>query len=145
NPSYAPAYAAIGYIQMNSGRPTEAIKNIEYAIRLSPKDHYLGLWSQYLGRIYIELGADAQAESWLAQSVSLMPNSPLTHLSLAALMARRGDMGGARGRMSTVTRLAPEVALEQWVERLTAPCKREADRPTKLIAGLREAFAASLH
>ena len=79
NPSYAPAYAAIGYIQMNTGRRTEAIKNIKYSIQLSPKDNYLGLWSQYLGRIYIELGDDAEAERWLTQSVTLMPNSPMSH------------------------------------------------------------------
>src|SRR5262249_40767665 len=142
NPSYAPAYAAIGYIQMNAGRPTEAIKNIEYAMRLSPKDHYLGLWSQYLGRIYIELDAHAQAESWLVQSVNLMPNSPVSHLSLAALMARRSELEKAHAEIATVTRLAPGVTIEQWIELLTVVCKREADRPTKLVDGLRQAFAA---
>jgi adenylate cyclase len=140
NPSYAPAYAAIGYIQMNTGRPTEAIKNIQYSIQLSPKDNYLGLWSQYLGRIYIELGDDAEAERWLTQSVTLMPNSPLSHLSLAAFLARRGDLEHAHAETVTLATLAPKVTLDEWIKVLMAPCKQEEHRPAKLIAGLRQAM-----
>ncbi len=143
NPSYAPAYAAIGYIRMNSGRLTEAIENIKYSIRLSPKDNYLGLWSQYLGRIYIELGDDAEAERWLTQSVDLMPNSPLSHLSLAAFLALRGNLDQARAQAETLATLAPKVTLDQWIESLTAPCKQEDHRPRKLIAGLRQAVAST--
>jgi DNA-binding SARP family transcriptional activator/TolB-like protein/Flp pilus assembly protein TadD len=143
NPSYAPAYAAIGYVRMNSGRLAEAIENIKYSIRLSPKDNYLGLWSQYLGRIYIELGDDAEAERWLTQSVDLMPNSPLGHLSLAAFFARRGDLDQARAQAETLATLAPKVTLDQWIESLTAPCKQEEHRPMKLIAGLRQAVAST--
>ncbi len=143
NPSYAPAYAQIGYIRMNSGRLTEAIEKIKYSIRLSPKDHYLGLWSQYLGRIYIELGDDAEAERWLTQSIDLMPNSPLSHLSLAAFLARRGDLDQARAEAETLATLAPKVTLDEWIETLTAPCQQEADRPMKLIAGLRQAVAST--
>jgi tetratricopeptide (TPR) repeat protein len=139
NPSYAPAYAAIGYVRMNSGRLAEAIENIKYSIRLSPKDNYLGLWSQYLGRIYIELGDDAEAERWLTQSVDLMPNSPMSHLSLAAFLARRGDLEQARAQAETLAK----VTLDEWIESLTAPCKQEEHRPMKLIAGLRQAVAST--
>jgi adenylate cyclase len=143
NPSYAPAYAAIGYIQMNTGRPTEAIKNIQYSIQLSPKDNYLGLWSQYLGRIYIELGDDAEAERWLTQSVTLMPNSPLSYLSLAAFLARRGDLEHAHAETVTLAALAPKITLDEWIKVLTVPCKQEEHRPAKLIAGLRQAMMSA--
>jgi DNA-binding SARP family transcriptional activator/TolB-like protein len=143
NPSYAPAYGAMGFIQLNSGRRAEAIENIKYAIRLSPKDNYLGLWSQYLGRIYIELGDDAEAERWLTQSVTLMPKSPLSHLSLAALLARRGALDQAHAEAVTLATLAPKVTLDQWIELLTVLCKQEEHRPAKLIAGLRQAMMSA--
>ncbi|MBS0244401.1 MAG: tetratricopeptide repeat protein, partial [Proteobacteria bacterium] len=56
NPSYAPAYGQKGLIQLSSGRHQEALELVQYAMRLSPKDRYLGLWSSYLGRIHFELG-----------------------------------------------------------------------------------------
>jgi tetratricopeptide (TPR) repeat protein len=142
NPSYAPAYGAMGFIQLNSGRRAEAIENIKYAIRLSPKDNYLGLWSQYLGRIYIELGDDAEAERWLKQSVDVMPNSPLGRLSLAAFLAQRGDLDAARAQAAMLAKLAPNVTLDQWIRTLTALCRQPEHRPVRLIAGLRLAFAS---
>jgi tetratricopeptide (TPR) repeat protein len=143
NPSHAPAYAATGFVQLHRGQLTDAIENVRYAIRLSPKDHYLGLWSQYLGRIYLELRDDAEAEHWLSQSVSLMPNSPLSRLSLAAFLAERGDMIGAQAQAVMLAKLAPKATYDDWVEQLTALCKQEEDRPTRLIAGLRKVMAST--
>jgi TolB-like protein/cytochrome c-type biogenesis protein CcmH/NrfG len=74
NPSYAPAYGAIGYVLLHTSRLQEALDNLMYAIRLSPKDHYLGLWSAHVGRIHFELGQFDEAEHWLSQAVRLMPN-----------------------------------------------------------------------
>jgi adenylate cyclase len=141
NPSYAPAYGAIGFIQLNSGRRTEAIENIKYTLRLSPKDNYLGLWSQYLGRIYVELGNDVEAEHWLTQSVNAMPNSPLSRLGLAAFLAQRGDVDAARAQAVILAKLAPKVTLDEWIRTLTALCKREEHQPKRLIAGLRQAMS----
>ncbi len=143
NPSYAPAYAAIGNIQMNSGRRGEAIKNIEYALRLSPKDNYLGVWSQYLGRIYIELGDGAQAERWLTQAVNEMPNAPLNHIVLAAFLAERGDVEQARSHLATATSLAPKVTLDQWIEVLTIASKQDTHRPARLLADLTQLVVVS--
>jgi adenylate cyclase len=142
NPSYAPAYGAIGFIQLNSGCHTEAIENIKYAIRLSPKDNYLGLWSMYLGRIYIELGDDVEAGRWLTQSVNEMPNWPLGRIVLAASLAQRGDLDAARAQAAMVAKLAPKATLDDWIRTVTSLSKQPEHRPVKLIAGLRLAVAA---
>jgi DNA-binding SARP family transcriptional activator/TolB-like protein/Flp pilus assembly protein TadD len=142
NPSYAPAYAAMGYVQMNTGEPTKAVENITYAMRLSPKDHYQGLWSQFLGRAYVELGDDAEAEHWLRQSATLMPDSPMSRLSLAAFLAARGDPAGAHEQAVMLRRLAPNVTSDDWIRTLTILCKEEKHRPARLIAGLRQAMTS---
>jgi hypothetical protein len=67
----------------------------------------------------------------------------MSHLSLAAFLARRGDLDQARARAETLATLAPKVTLDEWIESLTAPCKQEAHRPMKLIAGLRQAIAST--
>jgi DNA-binding SARP family transcriptional activator/TolB-like protein len=141
NPSYAPAYAGLGFLQMHAGRLAEAVENIKYAIRLSPKDNYLGLWSQNLGRAYLELGNVGEAEVWLTQSVTLMPNSPMSHLSLAAFLAERGDMTRAHEQAAELAKLAPRITMDEWITSLTLLCKQDEHRPARLIAGLRRAMA----
>jgi predicted Zn-dependent protease len=109
---------------------------------LSPKDNYLGLWSMYLGRIYIELGDDVEAGRWLTQSVNEMPNWPLGRIVLAASLAQRGDLDAARAQAAMVAKLAPKATLDDWIRTVTSLSKQPEHRPVKLIAGLRLAVAA---
>jgi TolB-like protein/DNA-binding SARP family transcriptional activator len=142
NPSYAPAYGTIGYILLHTGHPQEAVDNLKYAIKLSPNDHYMGLWSNHLGRAYFELGDYDAAEHWLTQGVSLMPRSPLNHAVLGAFYAYRDNTAAAEAQIVELRKLSPNATLDGLVSLFTGLCRQDSDRPQHLLAGLRKAMSS---
>src|SRR5581483_3141749 len=110
-------------------------------IRLSPKDHYLGLWSEHVGRIYFELGNYDEAERWLAQAVAQSPNGPFHRAALAAFYADRGDTAAANAQVAKLKELRPTVQLADLVVWASGLCKQESERPRHLLAGLNKAMA----
>lgn len=142
NPSYAPAYGANGFVLLSTGRPHEALDEVMRAIRLSPKDHYLGLWSLYVGRIHLELGNDQEAEHWLLQSVRLIPNGAPGRAALISLLVHKGDLPSALSQAAELARASPQFTLEVLEKAFTALSKKEEHKPKRLLSGLQQAFAA---
>lgn len=140
NPSYAPAYGAIGYVLLHTGQNEQARDNLMYAIRLSPKDHYVGLWSNHLGRAYFELGQVADAERWLSQAVALMPKSTLNRAALAAFYAAEGNQEAAAVQAREIAKLVPAMTAEELSRRFTLLCKPGEYTPQRLLAGLQSAW-----
>ena len=142
NPSYAPAYGAIGYVLLHTSRLQEALDNLMYAIRLSPKDHYLGLWSAHVGRIHFELGQFEEAERWLSQAVRLMPSSPMNRAALAAFYSYRGDFAAADDQIIELKKLASGGISAELISRFTMLCKQLDHKPKRLLSGLNKVFAS---
>lgn len=143
NPSHAPSYGSIGYVLLHTNRLQDAVDNLMYAIRLSPKDHYLGLWSAHVGRAHFELGDFADAERWLTQAVNLMPNSPMNQTALAAFHFYRGDVAAADRQIIELKKLGPVPSSADLVLRFTVLCKHEGDRPQRLLSGLSMVMASA--
>jgi len=141
NPSYAPAYALIGHVLSRTGRLSEAIEHVRYAIRLSPKDHALGIWSLFAGQIELELGRDDSALEWLTRAVELTPRSPFAQASLAAAYALRGDGQNAARHAGEARRLSPNMTLAQMIERVMGQSENGGE-PRRLLDGLRQAFTS---
>ena len=119
NPSYAPAYGALGYVLLHTDRLQEALDNLMYAIRLSPKDHYLGLWSAHVGRIHFELGQFEEAERWLSQAVRLMPNSSMNRAALAAFHFYRDNSAAADAQIVELKKLGSGGTSTSLISRFT--------------------------
>ena len=139
NPSFSLAYAQIGHVLSRIGRLPEALEHIRYAIRLSPKDPNLGLWSLFGGQIELEQGHDAAALDWLRRAVTLDPQSAFAHASLAAALALRGDKAGAAAEAAKARALAPWLTTDKMIERLAGLSTAEG-KPRRLLEGLRKAF-----
>ena len=142
NPSYAPAYGAIGYVLLHTTRLQEALDNLMYAIRLSPKDHYLGLWSAHVGRIHFELGQFDDAERWLSQAVRLMPDSSMNRAALAAFHSYRGDFAAADNQIAELKKLGSGGMSAELISRFTTLCKQDDHKPKRLLSGLNKVFAS---
>jgi len=140
NPSYAPAYAQIGQILSRTGQPNEALEHVRYAIRLSPKDHNMGLWCLFGGEIELELGHDQAALEWLSRASDASPRSPFIQAALAAATALQGDRESAKRHAAEVRKLAPWLTREAMIARLTG-LSTPGSEPRRLIEGLRKAFA----
>jgi DNA-binding SARP family transcriptional activator/TolB-like protein len=139
NPSFAPAYAQIGQILSRLGRLDESIENVRYAIRLSPKDPNLGLWSLFAGEIELERGHDQVAIEYLTRAAALDPRSPFIHAALAAAFATVGDRASALTHADEVRRLAPWLTPARMTERLIG-LSRPGSKPVRLLQGLAQMF-----
>jgi DNA-binding SARP family transcriptional activator/TolB-like protein/Tfp pilus assembly protein PilF len=139
NRSYAPAYAQVGHVLSRIGRLDEALDYVRYAVRLSPKDHNLAIWSMFGGQIELELGHDEAAIEWLSRAADAAPGSPFIQAALAAAFALRGDRELAAKHASETRRLGPWMTNEVMTARvvgLSAP----GSEPRRLIRGLNIAF-----
>jgi tetratricopeptide (TPR) repeat protein len=143
NPSYAPAYGAIGYVLLHTSRLQEALDNLMYAIRLSPKDHYLGLWSAHVGRVHFELGHFDDAERWLSQAVRLMPSSAMNRAALAAFHSYRNNSAAADAQIAELKKLGSAGISTELASRFTSLCKHDDDKPRRLLSGLNQILASN--
>lgn len=140
NPSFAPGYAQVGHVLSRIGRIDEAMDHVRYAIRLSPKDPLLALWSLFGGEILLEGGRDEEAMEWLMRAASLNPRSPFIRASLAAAHALRGDTSQAAALAAEVRVLAPWLSAERMIARLQG-LSTAGSEPRRLIEGLQRAFS----
>jgi TolB-like protein/class 3 adenylate cyclase len=92
----ADAHACIGWAKSFLGRGAETEVHTNEALRLSPRDIYAFRWMNGIGIAKSQLGADAEAVSWLRRSIEANPNQPMSHFLLAAALAQLGDLNEAR-------------------------------------------------
>jgi TolB-like protein/Tfp pilus assembly protein PilF len=92
----ANAHGVIGMAKYYLGRAAETEGHILEALRLSPRDIFAHRWLHFVGVAKIQLGADAEAASWLRRSIEANRNSPLTYFGLAAALALQGSLDEAQ-------------------------------------------------
>lgn len=141
NPSFALAHAQIGHVLSRIGRLPEALEHIRYAIRLSPRDPNLALWSLFGGQIELERGDDAAALDWLRRAYALDPRNPFIPATLAAALALTGNAAGAAEYAAKTRALAPWLTHDKMVERVAGLSTAEG-KPRRLMKGLKKAFDA---
>jgi adenylate cyclase len=116
DPNCAVCYSWLATVQNYIGRPEEAIKLAEKALRLDPRNQVNPLmllgWSYFLARRYEE------AIATLKRAITLNPNFLVAHLSLAGVYGELGQEEGARAKAADVLRLSPKFSLEAWGQRL---------------------------
>jgi len=114
NPNFAPAYGTIGLALALSGQSDEAIKNIEQAIRMSPRDPFNSFRliaiaaAHYLARRYPE------AVTWARRAVEVRPRSAASYRILCACLAKGGQIEEANAAMLTLKQLQPELSIA-WI------------------------------
>jgi DNA-binding SARP family transcriptional activator/TolB-like protein len=117
NPSFAPGYVQLGRLLTRLGRFDEARERIQYAIRLSPKDPALPIWTMVAGWTELECSRNEAALELLSRSVALNPNNPLVQGSLAAAYALDGDRADADLHAAKFRALTPGITDERRLAR----------------------------
>jgi TolB-like protein/Tfp pilus assembly protein PilF len=141
-PSFAVAYAQVGYTFYRIGDYARGLEYIQYAMRLSPRDPGLGAWSYMAGMIELERGNDDAALAWLNRSVTLIPHGVLGRLALAAVLTHRGDAVAAHRQVEELNRIAPWLTLETVRSRLGL-YSPPAETRRRFLDGVEKAFAAT--
>jgi tetratricopeptide (TPR) repeat protein len=107
------AHAHIGLAKLYLGRGGETEAHIEQALRLSPRDTAVYIWTLFVGIAKFWHGADAEAIVWLRRSLEANRNS-IAHFYLAAVLARGGELDEARATAQAGLALNPSFSIRRY-------------------------------
>jgi tetratricopeptide (TPR) repeat protein len=110
----ADAHGCIGMAKYFVGRAEETEAHIHEALRLSPRDIFAYRWMLFVGIAKAQLGADAEAASWLRRSIEANRNFPLAHFHLAEALALLGQLDEARAAAQAGLALDPGFNLRRY-------------------------------
>lgn len=88
NPFHAPSHFYLGAVLEHQERFPEALREYQEAARLDPGQPMVAL---HLGRVYLKLGDESEAETWLRRSLSSGGAEAQAYILLGRLLASRGD------------------------------------------------------
>ena len=123
------------------GRSEEVEGYVKEAIRLSPRDKDLYIWTMLAGMANLCLANDDVAVTWLRRSVEANRNLPITLFWLAAALANLGRREDATAAVDAALALDPLVTVGRLQSMLTGM----SDNPTfqaqisRVLEGLRKA------
>ncbi|HEV8716239.1 MAG TPA: tetratricopeptide repeat protein [Candidatus Binatia bacterium] len=110
SPNDADLHRVLAEVLALTGRPEEAIGEIEKAIRLNP--HSPAIYLYILGRDYHLTGRYEEALATLKKALTRDPDFQFTHLQLAAIYSELGREDEARAEAAEVLRINPNFSLE---------------------------------
>jgi TolB-like protein len=110
----ADAHGCIGMAKYFVGRAEQTEGHIREALRLSPRDIFAYRWMLFVGIAKAQLGADAEAASWLRRSIEANRNFPLAHFHLAEALALLGQLDDARAAAQAGLALDPGFNLRRY-------------------------------
>ncbi len=139
NPNFANSHNQLGATYIELGHPEEAIRSIEKAMRLSPRDPNVGHWMANMGIAHMHLERYPDAVTWLSRSHNIGTSSPaLLHRAyLVAALALAGRADDARAALAELQRIKPDVTVTglRKIGRSTNP--RFLEQRQRLYDGLR--------
>ena len=105
NPNAVGALAHLGWCKVMTGAGDEAIPLLERAVRLSPRDPYLYLWSSRIGFAHLLQSRIDEAMVWLEMSRRANPAFGATRLLLASAYGLKGESHRAAAELAEALRL----------------------------------------
>ena len=115
----ADAHGCIGMAKIFMGCAGDTEAHIQEALRLSPRDIFASRWMVFVGYAKMQLGADAEAVTWLRRSIEANRNFPSAHFYLAAILAQLGSLAEAQAAGKAGLALIPDFTIRRF--RANAP------------------------
>jgi adenylate cyclase len=130
DPSLANAYLTMAIGDQFLGHYEQAISDLEQAIRISPRDTYIGIWYMQLGLELLALGRYNEAIEEGLKAVDSGYRTVLSYTALAAFYAAADRAPEAKATLAEAVKLNPKLSFawfrghnSAWV---TEPSFREA-------------------
>jgi len=108
NRNWVHAIAALGYCRFITGSIEAAIPAQERAIRLSPRDPEIWLYSFWTGQVHLLQSRIGQAIHWFEKARSANPDHPLPHAYLASAYGLTGEIGQAVDKLAEARKLGSD-------------------------------------
>ncbi len=107
NPNNADAYAIMAGVSARAGDKGAALDQMQHALTIDPNRAAFHTQMAYLRGSVSNTAPEAEAE--LRKAIALDPKEVRAHLTLAAVLAQRGDSGGAEQQYLAAIQAAPDV------------------------------------
>ena len=111
NPSFAQAHFGLAQALLWVGRPAEAVPLVERAIRLSPRDPFLGMFLTLGCFCHFYLGQLEEAEEYARKAMAFPGRENWSRLGLAAVLVETGRVDQARQVISQARRANPAISM----------------------------------
>ena len=108
NRNWVNSHGAMAECKLLAEPIEEAIPFLERAIRLSPRDGFLGHWYNWFGRVYLLRGHVDEAIAWFENARRANPALPYVHAYLASAYALKGENERAAAELAETWRLSPD-------------------------------------
>jgi adenylate cyclase len=105
NRNWPLAIASLGWCKLLAGSIEEAIPLQEQAIRLSPRDHLIGIWYQRIGVAHLLQSRTDEAIAWLEKACAVNPALAPAHAQLASAYALKGGSERASAELAEARKL----------------------------------------
>jgi TolB-like protein/DNA-binding winged helix-turn-helix (wHTH) protein len=105
NHNWLLAITSLAWCKFLTGSLEEAIPLHEQAIRLSPRDHLIGIWYQRIGVAHLLQSRIDEAIAWLEKARNADPGHSQRHAWLASAYALKGDTERASDEIAEARRL----------------------------------------
>jgi len=102
------AFFALGQCKFYTGSIDGAIPFIERAIRLSPRDPFLGIWCHTIGQAHLLQSRTGEAITWFEKARNHAPAHPNIRACLAAARALTGETERAAAELAGARRLSAD-------------------------------------
>ena len=116
NPNFVPIYVSRTHVENSLGRHEEAKADAQWAMRLSPRDPYLGVFHVDVGDAEISLGHFDAAIDEYRKALDSGLHTFFVNTNLAAAYAQAGKMDEAKAALAEARRLNPAITVKWMIE-----------------------------
>lgn len=139
NHNDASAHGQIGRLEIDLGKPEDALPAIEQALRLSPVDPQRALWYTVAGLAKLHLSAPGEAQEWLAKAVDAGPHFVTALVFLAAAQQIDGKDTDARRTIEAALAMSPALSISRVEGQFAPEGSRLRDSWVRILDALQRA------
>ncbi len=108
NRTWAHGISSLGWCKFFCGSIEEAIPAQEQAIRLSPREPYIGNWYSRIGYVHLLQSRTNEAIIWMERARNAIPKQPFHRFILASAYALKGETARAAAKLAEARRLSTD-------------------------------------
>lgn len=141
NPNCTMTLMQLGVVLTSLGRAEAGYEHLRRAMRLSPRDLWLGFMFAATGFTCYALERYDEGIKFTRRAIEREPQAPANHVILAACLAETGDLKGAGAAIAEQCRIS-EAYFAEYLEGKRLPF-RDTETAQRYVAALRRAAHAA--